>query len=849
MWLNGMKRQNGRRRAAALLLAGVMALSLAGCGGGGGTGGTATKTGELPGDAVAMGRYVETILDVDTGEIKDLKELSDGRLVLLEDGAEGRWISEDDGATWKPDQLPGWHNLLMDYYVYDMKAAPDGGVAVLCKSYAGMSRASDESEAETGEEASDESEAETGEEASGESEAETGEEASDESEAEIGEEASDESEAETGDGAEKSRERADGESENKICFIPAQGETQWFDVPASEYDVPACMCLSEDGSRLFVAGYDQKIYEIDRESGNAKLFVASDITPNMLCVWENYMAVKNERSGVVLYALDTAERIEDDVIMDFVNKNCAVNKQVAKSTYSIFPAEEAGIYLVCDKGVYRHVIGGTVMEQVINGGLSSLSDPMKHVVKMIRVGEEGFLVAFSEGKVSAFAYDPNVSTVPSQTFTAYSLTENDILRQAIIRYQGEHPDIYVEYKVGMDEENSATREDAVKKLNTEIMAGKGPDFLVLDGLPVNSYMEKGVLADLTPYLAELEKEEKILPNIKESFTADGKICMIPAALTVSMYMTDKENMTTVSDLSSLADMMEKLRSENPGKGIMETYSKDMILNALMPVSAPLWFNEGGQLNTAELSGYLEQTKRIYDACTEDLDEEVLQRYLDMAEDGVNSSDEVSAYNDLQGGGMQIIAGNEKVALGELKNAYNYAFMKSVNKPGNGENGRNCQMALTPGNVKDSFRPYALMGVNAASGQAELAGGLLRETLSKDMQSLIYPVGFPVNETGLQTYLETLGGRLPDWAKPGTSYGGSSLTGDDGTMIYMNIYAPTEQETKELFDLLSSVRTPYLADAVVEDAVREAGKYYMEERCGLEEAVELVKEKLEIYMAE
>ncbi len=807
MWLNGMKRQNGVRRAAALWLAGVMAVSLAGCGESGRTGGTATKTGELPGDAVAMGRYVETMMDVDAGEIMDLKELSDRRLALLEDGTQGRFISEDGGATWKPDQLPGWNNLLMDYYVYDMKAASDGSVAVLCKKYGSMSWAEDETEA--------------------------------------GEEA----EADDKSSDEKAKDEETGESENRICLIPAKGEPRWFDVPDSEYEVPACLCLSEDGSRLFVANLDQKIYEIDRESGDARLFLTADITPNMFCVWDNYMAIKNERSGVVLYALDTAERIDDDVITDFVNKNCTVNDRVVESTYSIFPAEEAGVYLVCNKGVYRHVIGGTVMEQVINGGLSSLSDPMKHVVKMIRMGEEGFLVAFSEGKVSAFAYDPNVSTVPAQTLTAYSLTENDILRQAIIRYQGTHPDIYVEYKVGMDEEGNTTREDAVKKLNTEIMAGKGPDFLILDGLPVNSYLEKGVLADLTPYLSELEKEEKILPNIKESFTAQGKICMFPAAVTVSMYMTDKENMTDVSDLSSLADMLEKLRSENPGKGIMETYSKDMILDTLMPVSAPLWFTEAGEFNVAELSDYLEQTKRIYDACTKDLDEDVLQRYLDMAENGVNSSDEVSAYNDLQGGGMQIIAGNEKVALGELKNAYNYVFMKSVNKPGNGENGKNCQMALTPGNVKDSFRPYALMGISAASRQAELAGGLMRETLSEDMQSLIYPIGFPVNAAGLQTYLETMGGRLPDWAKPGTSYGGSSLTGDDGTTIYMNIYAPTEQETKEMYDLLSSVRTPYLADAVVEDVVREAGKYYMEERCSLEEAVELVKEKLAIYMSE
>lgn len=792
MQKSGMRKQKVWKRTAALWLAGVMVVSLAGCGGKGGdgkdgTGGGANQDG-APGGSVAMGRYVETMTDVDTGELLDLKELADGRLILLENGAEGRWVSEDKGATWKPDALPGWNDLAMNYYIYDMKAAPDGSVAILCKNFGTMS--------------------------------------------------GDEDDGESDDGA-----------ENKICLIPAQGDTRWFDVPTDEHEIAASLCFSEDGSRLFVASPEQKIYEIDQETGTSKLFLAADIMPDMFCVWENYMAIKNEREGVALYDLDTAERIADDVITDFVMENCAVNEQVVASTYSIFPAEEAGIYLVCNKGVYRHVIGGTVMEQVINGGLSSLSDPMKHVTKMIRTAGDGFMAAFLEGKVSSFTYDPNISTVPSQTLTAYSLTENDILRQAIIRYQGAHPDVYVEYKTGMDEEGGGTREDAVKKLNTEIMAGKGPDFVLLDGLPVDSYVEKGVLADLTPYLTEIEKEEKILSNIKECFTADGKICMLPAAVTVSMYMTDKENMIDVSDLSSLADMIEELRSEHPGEGIMETYSEEMILNALMPVSAPLWIEDGGKINAAELSDYLKQTKRIYSACMEGLPEEALQRYLEREQNWVTSSDEVGAYNDLQGGGVQIVAGNEKVTLGELKNAYNYAFMKSVSKAENGENGVNCQMALTPGNVKDSFRPYALMGISAASEKSELAGGLLREALSKDMQSLIYPVGFPVNEAGLQTYLETLGGQLPDQARPGEPYGGYGLSNSDGTVISMSIYAPTEQETKELYELLTSVRTPYLADVVVEDAVREAGKWYLEEKCSLEAAVELVQEKLAIYTSE
>ena len=153
-------------------------------------------------------------------------------------------------------------------------------------------------------------------------------------------------------------------------------------------------------------------------------------------------------------------------------------------------------------------------------------------------------------------------------------------------------------------------------------------------------------------------------------------------------------------------------------------------------------------------------------------------------------------------------------------------------------------------MKDAFCPYALLGINAASDKTALSGGLLREMLSRDMQSMIYPVGFPVNEEGLQTYIQTLGGQLPgDWVKPGEPYSGYALSDDSGMTISMSIYMPTEQEMKELYDLLSSVRTPYLSDAVVEDAVCEAGRCYLEDRCSLEMAVEMVQEKIAIYMAE
>ena len=129
-----------KKRWTAMCLAVVTAVSLMGCGNSTG-GGKAAQKEDIPDsgdgkDAVAMGRYVESITEVDAGSIMDLVELSDGRLVLLEDGAVGRMVSADGGITWEEDMLPGWYALLeAGNFMTDMKASPDGSVALLCRNY------------------------------------------------------------------------------------------------------------------------------------------------------------------------------------------------------------------------------------------------------------------------------------------------------------------------------------------------------------------------------------------------------------------------------------------------------------------------------------------------------------------------------------------------------------------------------------------------------------------------------------------------------------------------------------------------------------------------------------------
>ena len=75
--------------------------------------------------------------------------------------------------------------------------------------------------------------------------------------------------------------------------------------------------------------------------------------------------------------------------------------------------------------------------------------------------------------------------------------------------------------VGMPQDSSVTMTDALKTLNTEIMAGKGPDLLLLDGMPISSYEEKGILADISQVIQKVDEKEGILDNIQEAYTKEG----------------------------------------------------------------------------------------------------------------------------------------------------------------------------------------------------------------------------------------------------------------------------------------------------------------------------------------
>lgn len=75
-----------------------------------------------------------------------------------------------------------------------------------------------------------------------------------------------------------------------------------------------------------------------------------------------------------------------------------------------------------------------------------------------------------------------------------------------------------------------TESDALRTLNTEIMAGKGPDIILLDGMS-ESYLEQGLLEDISDVIEKYTKNDLLFENIIDAYTdKDGKVYSIPTRL-------------------------------------------------------------------------------------------------------------------------------------------------------------------------------------------------------------------------------------------------------------------------------------------------------------------------------
>lgn len=765
----------------------------------------AGKNGDSDGEQV-MGRYLEEMDDSlkdELGVESRLERMNDGSLVVMTTMTDSRWVSKDNGITWEKEELAWYKEMNASNWLMDIAVAKDGYTAVIYEPK------EQDGGAAAGVEGADSGEDEDGEE---------------------------EDPVDAEEGIEM--QTMDFSSHPQYRLIAPDGSFTEIDLPYKDAEYVNRFAFSDDG-RLFGAALGGKVYEINREDGSCR-----ELTE--LPRWAQHMAAKGDKlmladgSGITIMDLSTGETIEDKVLDDFMKEqgNALEYHTTGIHPLLILPGEEDILYLVFEKGIYRHVIGGNVIEQVVDGTLTSLGDPSNGLADGVLLENDVFLLLFSGGEIVRYTYDPDVPAVPEIQVRAYSLTENQQLKTVISSYQAKHPEVYIRYEAGMGEDSAVTREDALKKLNTEIAAGLGPDIFILDDMPMDSYIEKGVLADLSPYLEGME-EDRYFTNILRAFRTQEGIYGVPAQFQIALLTGKEEDIAKMTDLEAIAGIVEAYRADKGEGLIFGARGEDEMLNKLLPVCMPAWKDAEGKIDEEALTEFYTLAKRIWDAENEGMSDETREQYEEWLEDMRASGateEEIRRHQHSMNGMIEYLTGDREFAAGMMDSSFDLDVMISCFKiRGRTDSG----FVPYKGQAEGVFAPISIMGIGETSVHKDIAVELLTEMLDDDGWN-----GMPVNKEKCRERF------LINATEDGGSYGSMGVVSEDGnTSIGLDIYPASEEEIALLMKAAEEGHTPYVEDSVLENAVCNAGVKVLRGEMSASAGAKEVLAKTAIYMSE
>lgn len=602
------------------------------------------------------------------------------------------------------------------------------------------------------------------------------------------------------------------------------------------------------GGYFYAIAEGREVYRLEPSDGEKLFLTESEYPVSCLAAGESYLYLAHA-DGVLVYDQEKGgfAETQDEVLSRFVAENAGGNAP-RRSELHMYPYQD-GLWLLSKSGLYWHSLYGEEMELVIDGDTCGIGDLDSGFVGLAvcesgeAAGKPVFLIGYTDGRLMRYTYDASLPTRPDVSLRIYSVYDDGNVRQAVSAFRKQYPDVNVLYETGVKAGYGVTEQDALKNLATEIAAGNGPDVLVMDDIPFEAYLKKGVLMDLSSFWEGMEGE--YFENVLEAYRSEEGLYAIPMGFFIPVLGGEKEKIAGVESLSGLAELLEAERSRGTEGSLISFWDAESALRLLSQSSQGAWLREGS-LDREAVEEFLVQAKRIYNAQMEDPAVE-WDLYLGGLWTGRYTLErrfgrpygiaEAANHAIVPFSGQPFVAGymsgagaDYRIFLGELEYmgaAFGYGLM--------------------PGQQYGTCLDVSVLAVNAASKNRENAETFLEFALSDRFQGEASLNGTPLNRGAyLGRQVDT---RDEPYIRAGLPIGSTNAIDFDGTMVLVDIYWPGEEQFRELDRLLDRVTGVNRCDGFVYEKVIEQGKRALEEACGVDEAVDEIERQVQIYLAE
>lgn len=369
----------------------------------------------------------------------------------------------------------------------------------------------------------------------------------------------------------------------------------------------------------------------------------------------------------------------------------------------------------------------------------------------------------------------------------------------------------------------------LEQLNMDIAAGNVPDIVMIDFIPVSRYIKKGILADLSEFLAsdaEIKKED-FLDSVLNSLEKNGKIYFLPAFFSVDALLGSTDVVGNREAWSF--DEMEMVFNHMPEDSVFMTYeTKEWFLKVFLKGLVDKfvdWENNSSDFESEDFVRLLEFSNRF--PYEKDLKMGSQENLWKLAKEKKLMLLDLNTIFDVE-------LGNKL-----WKNKGGVSIMSYPNEerdPALKMNADSTAMAITE-QCRNKEGAWEFIRTFLTEDYQSKNGNSWAEIPSRKDVFDVYLEHAMTEETYVDSYGITVNPVQESWMFDGQEIKISPLQKKEAEQVVSII----ERIGKcSAFD--------DMADTIVDVAVEEAGAYYLGDKTAMETA-EIIQKKVSIYLSE
>ena len=579
---------------------------------------------------------------------------------------------------------------------------------------------------------------------------------------------------------------------------------------------------SSDGKFYVVEDQTIRLYE-DTQPSTINIVEGESYLDSALCGQDFYLLVEDETGTKQIRKYDLSEQIwenmENEELVQALKKTTGYGCLAADPLAEMLYTEGEGIVKYCvEKDETTHAIN----EEVLSGCIDTINEPITGLavqgenIVVCTAGKSG-----SESNLYFLQKEQTKKTEKDKTGTGkntvlkiYSLKENSMIRSSLAFFRREHTDISINYTVGYTGEDGFSVSDAIRKLNTEIMADEGPDIIVLDNLPVEEYISKGVLEPVTDIVNE--KKDEIFFNMIEGYNKESEIFCVPTTFRIPVIIGNSEVVSAESS-KAVIDQMEQqespvlTRQDFPYAAMYMFVTSDMV--------------EKDGMNEEKLTAYYNDLLRLKGMGN------VTDKIVGESDYSMNQTVDIFPYGESDVP-SDIYFGEAKAGVGQIAYADSYIKLNSARKQAD------IQFDYLNKSGGNYYIPTEVLGINSRSSYKDAAKEFLSLYLTEEVQNT-NTMGFSINRNSMRNSAAVTDS--PQYYS--TIY--KNLEDTSG----LDLYTLSTDEFNELLQFVELADTPVRVDAVVTETVMEQADKILYEGLDVQTAVKTVCDKINLYLKE